>query len=139
MIRKAKKEDFEDIFKLLKELWPNEGFNKENTKSIFLEVFKDREMLVAEEDKRLIGFISLSFIKNIQDQGLIGRLEEFIVTKEHRGKGIGKEMLDAITLIAKEKNCKTIDFPSTFKRKETHKFYEKQGFRKVSYYFTKQI
>ena len=55
-IQKPKKEDFDDIFKLLKQLWPKTRFDKTLVKRIFIKtiVSGEKEYLVAKYEGRVV-------------------------------------------------------------------------------------
>jgi len=52
-------------------------------------------ILVAEEDGKLIGSITLSYPLAIRCSGPYARIEEYIVDEVARGKGIGTQLLEA--------------------------------------------
>lgn len=139
IIEKPLIEDFDRIFELLVELYPDKT-DKEKNRELFIEQFnKGREFLVAKEDDKLIGFISLFIRINLQIESKLGLIDELIINKDYKNKGIGSKLIDEITKIAKEKGCKELSTFSNFKREDTHKFYENKGFVKSSYYFWKEI
>jgi phosphinothricin acetyltransferase len=54
-------------------------------------------------------------------------IEDVAVNKDHRGKGIGKSLVEKLIEIAKQKNCDKIVLNTSEKNS---KFYEKIGFEK---------
>src|ERR1700732_4801228 len=63
----------------------------------YIEELSGKEII---EDHR--GFATYLFM----DDGCY--IEDIFVTKDHRHEGVAKEMLDKITVIAKEKGCKKL-------------------------------
>jgi len=55
-------------------------------------------------------------------------IENVIVSKDYRNKGIGKALLNEIEMIAKKLNCYYIFFVSGDNRKEAHRLYESVGY-----------
>jgi ribosomal protein S18 acetylase RimI-like enzyme len=54
-------------------------------------------------------------------------IEDVAVNKDHRGKGIGKSLVEKLIEIGKQKNCDKLVLNSSEKNS---KFYEKIGFEK---------
>jgi len=136
-IVKARPKDFKGVFILLEQLFLNEKLSKFKTKNIFIEdlTSKDSMELLLKENDEIIGYASVKFRNDIQSQGRIGYLSELIIDRANRGKGLGTKFLKEIMRMSKNKGCKEIQFPSTFKRKKAHKFYESIGFHKTAYFF----
>ena len=71
--------------------------------------------------------------------GNLGHIDELIVDKKFRGQGIGQSLLEKMTEIARENDCKRIELDSAFNRREAHVFYEKSGFENRAYLFSKKL
>ena len=140
-ITKPKKEDFDEIFPLLKQLWLKKRLNKKVLRSIFLKQLNNpnRVFLIAKHEGVVVGFISMFIRDEFIYQGKAGTLDEFIVKHGLRGQNIGTRLLRNAARIAKSKGCKAIELPSGFRRKRAHRFYEKRGFQKTDYFFRKTI
>lgn len=140
-ISKAKPNDFEEIFDLLKQLFLKNKISKKKTKEIFLNELKTKNSmeLVLKDKKKTIGYGAIKFRNDIQTQGKIGYLSELIIDESRRGKGLGTKLLKEIMKEAKKMKCKEIHFPSTFKRKKAHEFYNTLGFNKTAYFFWKKL
>jgi ribosomal protein S18 acetylase RimI-like enzyme len=150
-IRQAKKEDFEALEKLYKELEEDAVlyqpehfvFSKKGQRSQQLEQILQSEnqiMLVAEEDgdgqggfaKVVIGFAHVTFahakeISCLKSQSNI-YLQDLVVTKKLRSRGIGTLLLNAAKKYGKEKGAdffRTQVFPQN---KDGLRFYERNGF-----------
>lgn len=141
IIRAVDTKDFDDIYLLLQQLWPDKELNKKDLMEIFSRGIKSQNELYfcAELNGKVIGFCSLGFKNSLWQEGYIGYVNEIVVDKLHRGKGIGTALLKAATDAAKEKGCKRIEMDSAFQRKEAHQFYEKSGFEKRAYLFSKKL
>jgi len=87
----------------------------------------------------IIGFCSLTIKNNLWQAGNLGHIDELIVDDNYRGKGVGSKLMDEITRIAKENQCKRIELDSAFHRKEAHRFYENEGYENRAYLFSKEI
>lgn len=150
-IRQAKKEDFEALEKLYKELEEDAVlyqpehfvFSKKGQRSQQLEQILQSEnqiMLVAEDDgdgqgeaaKVVIGFAHVIFahakeVSCLKPQSNI-YLQDLVVTKELRSRGTGTLLLNAAKKYGKEKGAdffRTQAFPQN---KDGLRFYERNGF-----------
>lgn len=140
-VRKAEKEDFDHIPELFRQLWPGKSLNRDRLLSVFQSMMTsdNYELLCAEKDQRLVGFASLAVLQNFWQEGPILYITTMIVDEKHRGKGVGKALIARITEIAKEKGCAKIELESAFHRGDAHSFYEKMGFEKRAYFFSKNV
>ena len=140
-IDRAKSNDFDNVFILLKQLFSKDRLSKKKTKELFLDTLKSKNyiMLVLKSETEIIGFAALNFRNDIQTQGKVGYLSELVIDESKRGKGFGTRLLKSIMTEAKKRKCKEIHFPSTFKRKKAYAFYEALGFNKTAYFFWKKL
>jgi GNAT superfamily N-acetyltransferase len=82
-----------------------------------------------DEQHRLVGSAMA-----IVCQDIVGEcrpfmvLENMIVTQNHRGSGIGRQLIQYTENIARERGCYYIMLVSLAKRTEAHKFYEALGY-----------
>lgn len=56
-----------------------------------------------------------------------------------RGQGIGTELINKASDIARLRECRKIELDSGFPREKAHKFYERIGFEKRAYLFSKDL
>ena len=81
--------------------------------------------MVAYEGNTIIGVASIHIIYKLSRT--LGLIEDVAVNKDHRGKGIGKSLVEKLIEISKQKNCDKIVLNTSQKNS---KFYEKIGFEK---------
>jgi len=97
---------------------------------VFMESNPDYIVLVAKEGNGAVGSVM-----GIICHDLVGNcnpfmvVENVIVSSAHRGKGIGRRLMERIEEIAVEKSCDYIMFVSGNDRKGAHGFYESIGYR----------
>ena len=138
-IRTYRNEDFEGVLKLLAQLWPNKMLDR----NLLLEVFQralasDRQVyLCAIVQAQVVGFGSLTVKNNLWQQGYLATIDELVVDAEHRGAGVGTQLLQHLTSLAKKRGCHVVELDSAFHREAAHGFYEQQGFQKRAYLFSK--
>lgn len=99
------------VFDLLRQLMSgaNEesAINQPGGAETFRKVIEDGRgtVFVAEEHGDMLGLITLSYPTAIRCGGIYGSIEEFIVTEQARGKGVGSELLEVAKRRAAEKGC----------------------------------
>lgn len=140
-IREVDLHDFDQVFGLLKQLWPDKELNYAGMKKMF-----DHNAgapghfyIVAVTGPQIIGFCSLTIKHNLWQQALLGYLDEMVVEESYRGQGIGKKLVNRISEIALQQGCKCLELESSFPREKAHAFYEQLGFKKRAYHFSKTL
>ena len=81
--------------------------------------------LVMSDNKAILGVASLHIIEKLTRK--LGLIEDVAVSKNNRGLGIGKKLVEKLIQTGKEKKCDKIVLSSSEKNSE---FYEKMGFQK---------
>ena len=81
--------------------------------------------MVVFEGNTIVGVASIHIIYKLSRT--LGLIEDVAVNKDHRGKGIGKSLVEKLIEIGKQKNCDKIVLNTSEKNS---KFYEKIGFEK---------
>jgi GNAT superfamily N-acetyltransferase len=110
-IREATIEDQEEVFDLLRQLMTSANMdspiNQPSAIDTFRQVIEEGKgtVLVAEEDGKMLGLLTLSYPVAIRCGGIYSCIEEFIVTEKARGKGVGGKLLEAAIKKATEKGC----------------------------------
>jgi GNAT superfamily N-acetyltransferase len=131
-IRKGEKSDLPAVLALIRELALFEKAPDEVTNTVEdmeIDGFGERpafEFYVAEIENEIAG-LALYFIKYSTWKGKGIYLDDLIVTEKHRGKGIGKKLLDTIILEAKKINAKQMHWQVLDWNEPAIKFYEQFG------------
>ncbi len=99
----------------------------------------DYKILVAEDNESILGFIGLHLGLAFEISGKVIRIIALAVKPDCQGKGIGTKLVTESAKFAKENGVTVIGVNSGLKRELAHKFYEKQGFSRKGYSFTKVI
>ncbi|MFT4309335.1 MAG: N-acetyltransferase family protein [Candidatus Woesearchaeota archaeon] len=139
--RKALLEDYDTIMILLRDLYDHDDIDYETTKRIFGDrlLSNNNIGIVMMIDDKIIGYSHTIIVSDIQTQGSIGLLTEFVINANHRNKGHGKRLMDETINQCKENGCIELRLTSNFRRGDAHKFYEKNGFSKTAYLYWKTI
>lgn len=140
-IRDVKMKDFDAVFSLFKQLWPNKQLNKEDMFTVYsrgLEGHTDK-YICAVYDGKVIGFCAITFMNNFWQEGRIAYLYAMVVDEALRGQGIGTRLLNEAYSIASIHRCKKVELDSGFQREAAHTFYENNSYVKRAYLFSKDI
>lgn len=89
----------------------------------------------ARENGDELGALYLYLIRNDSHKEPYGLLEDLLVKKAHRKKGIGSTLVKEAIEECKRLGCYKIIGTSRMARKEVHRFYEKLGLKKYGYEF----
>jgi ribosomal protein S18 acetylase RimI-like enzyme len=141
-IRKSTIEDFEQVYVLLPQLWPDAKLNKNKLRLSFKRALNsEHQHYLCAVDKKevIIGFCSLSMRSSLWQQGSIAHIDEIIVDQEYRGRGIGTQLMTKAMKIADKIGCARIELESAFHRKQAHDFYKRLGFENRAYLFSKNL
>jgi GNAT superfamily N-acetyltransferase len=95
------------------------------------------ELLVAETDQEVVGFIALHWFHVLHLPGPTGRISAFCVDERFRSQGIGIQLLDAAERHFREKRCVKFEVMSHARRTASHQFYLKRGYVEDSKRFVK--
>lgn len=88
------------------------------------------EILVIKGDNRILGMVSLLYSISTALGGKVAILEDMIVHKDYRQKGLGKELLGEAIRFSKERNCLRLTLLTDFNNDVAIQFYQQFGFKK---------
>ena len=144
IIRKAKKSDTEAIFSLVKEL---AIFEKEpgaviiNKKTIKEHGFGKKPLFkcfVAELNEKVVG-IALFYPRYSTWKGPTLHLEDLIVTKEMKGRGIGSMLYTAFLEYANKAGVERVEWAVLDWNRPAINFYQKSGAKVLNDWRTVQM
>jgi GNAT superfamily N-acetyltransferase len=141
ILRPTKQEDFDDIVPLLKQLWPANPIDLKAARDIFTKglASDNRAYLCACQDGRIIGTCTLIVRDCLWLQADVGYLCDLVVDEKHRGSGVGTALVERATEIARQRGCRRVELDSGFHRTTAHQFYERRGFEKRAFLFSKDL
>lgn len=141
MIRKMNLNDYEDVRTLVKQIHELHLSNRPDIyndgesfpKEYFEKVLSDANNLnyVYVENKKIVGALNAS-LQHTNPLPIIKPrtyyfIENLVVDKNHRRKGIAKKLFSYLTLKAKENNIDSIELNVWAFNKDAIKFYESMG------------
>lgn len=88
------------------------------------------EILVLKGDGQILGMVSLLYSISTALGGKVAILEDMIIHKAYRQKGLGKELLGEAICFSKERNCLRLTLLTDFNNDAAINFYQHFGFKK---------
>ena len=134
-IRNLEESDLSQVAALYTLFW-NEEMNLTKMQAKFGQISSNPDyiFLCAESNGKVVGTIQGIVCEEIYgDCNPFLVMENFVIDKGNRGKGLGRQLLNELEKAGKEKNCSQIIFITETDREDTVKFYEKMGFDPTSH------
>ena len=140
-IRLADPNDFDELLVLFRQLWPTKTIIAEQLRAVFLKVIATpyKQYFCALLDGHVVGLAAISFKDNLWQEGVIAYVEELVVLDSVRGRGIGTKLLEHLFALAREHQCKRIELDTAFHRLDAQRLYERVGFEKRAFLFSKVL
>ena len=134
IIREARESDLLTIKKLTLELIEAMG----NTEGIDIKLIAENcqnllseansHILVAEIGGVVVGFVNFTTRKTILHRGLSGLIDEVIIAKSYRGKGLGKQLLSSAIEKSRQLGCCEVEVSTEKTNTKAREFYRQCGF-----------
>ena len=134
LIREARESDLLTIRKLTLELIEAMG----NTEGIDIKLIAENcqnflceansHILVAEIKGVVVGFLNFTTRKTILHRGLSGLIDELIIAKSYRGKGVGKQLLSSAIKKSRQLGCCEVEVSTEKTNIKAREFYRQCGF-----------
>jgi GNAT superfamily N-acetyltransferase len=119
-IRDARPQDADAIARLLTQLgYPTEPEAVEGR--------LDRLQVVAELDGHVVGLVHLQVSPAIERDLPAAKLGALVVDEAHRGRGIGRLLVEAMEAEARLRGCELVFLTTSERRDDAHAFYERLG------------
>ena len=96
-------------------------------------------LLVAEEEGQIVGLLHLRMEFQLHHCGTVAEIMELIVSSEVRFKGIGAALLKAAREQAIQHHCIQFEVTSNQKRKQAHRFYQREGLEQTHIKLTEAL
>ena len=90
----------------------------------------DHTAYVAAYEDKIVGWIGAAYTIMIEVMPHC-EINGLVIDEDHRGKGIGKMLIEALKGWAKEKGTDTLSLRCNVKRTEAHLFYQHLGFTEI--------
>ena len=105
-----------------------------------ISVLKNEDIIyLVYRDEKIEGFLSFKIHYYLHHDHDTGEIVELVILPEKRSLKIGKQLIEKIEEIAKDKQLEQIELSTSIYRKDAHRFYERQGYEKLHYNYTKEL
>jgi ribosomal protein S18 acetylase RimI-like enzyme len=140
-IRPAETADAGTIADLIEELARDSGWESPVTEvyTAGYLVLSGQGVLLAEEDGRTRGLISYSMRPNLYHAAETCLIEELIVRRDARGRGIGRALVEALERLAAARRCAEISVSTLPRNEAAIRFYRRLGFTDEALYLEKHL
>ncbi len=138
-IRDADKGDAEALANLMTELgYPT---STENMIRRFEKISADPSYrtLVAAQGGKVVGVAGIHLERYYEKDGLCARIMSFVVSSEHRGRGVGRALISAAEDWARESGARDVMLTAHKRRADAHQFYRQMGYEATGYRFYKEL
>ncbi len=96
-------------------------------------------VLVAEEEGRLLGVLTLHIMPVLHRPTPVGRLTALVVTERERGRGVGRALVETAERMVNQRGCSLLEVTSNLRLQEAHHFYRHLGYEETSLRFKKEL
>ena len=140
MYRKATTDDCKAVYNLICDMESRE-LPYARFREIFCNQIQDKQYycLICELENRVVGAMNLRFEQQLHHADRIAEIMEFAVCAGFRNMGIGKDILEQARIIARENGCIQIEVACNQLRKDTHRFYLREGMHNFHYKFSESL
>lgn len=95
--------------------------------------------LLLKEKEKTLGVLNLRFEEQLHHADCIAEIMELAVDPACRNNGLGKALFLHACTLAKEAGCIQIEVSCNQLRKDTHRFYLREGMHNFHYKFSKSL
>ena len=138
-IRLAQWEDTETICYLLKQMGYSQPLKVVQEQFQILSKDPNAITLVAADDLKVYGVLSLYFIPQIALQGDFAKICYLCVDENMRSKGVGHLLVKEAEQQARRRGCDRMELHSGIQRPLAHQFYLREGYIEAPKYFRKAL
>lgn len=105
-----------------------------------IEADPNQEVIVADQDGRVIGVMQLSYVPGLAFRGAWrGQIEAVRVARDVRGQRVGARMIEWANNRFRARGCRMAQLMSMQSRTDAHRFYERLGWDKSHFGFKYQL
>jgi ribosomal protein S18 acetylase RimI-like enzyme len=140
IIRKAQKTDYEEVMDLYADFvnQPDRYTKYDNDSFLKTLTIPDCAMYIAEDNNRIVGFITFSKRIVVRYPKPIVEVEEFYVVPDVRRQGVGKTLMQVVLDYAQENSCQYVMLASSKDRVGAHAFYKSLGFDEYAFHYRRK-
>jgi GNAT superfamily N-acetyltransferase len=137
-IRDARAVDVDDIARLLDQLGYATAPEAVTPRLERLAVVGDR-VFIAVDDGRVVGLAHLQVSPTLERERPAARIGALIVDESHRGRGVGRGLVQALEDEARLRGCGVLFLTTGAQRDDAHTFYERVGFAQTGRRYSRTL
>ncbi len=132
VIRRAVQADEEVLYQMLCDL-ENEVLDRTTFGLVFIKNLQQESIgyFIAESNDGPAGMASCHVQLLLHHAAPVGEIQEMYVAPALRSQGIGKALIGAVFHFAGQRGARQVEVTSNKIRRDTHRFYEREGFQKT--------
>jgi GNAT superfamily N-acetyltransferase len=144
-IRQATESDLGDVLALYAQPSMDDGqvMDLASAQQVFGEFARYpsyRLFVACGAQEQVLGSYALLIMSNLAHRGTPSAVvEDVVVSPQHQGQGIGRQMMKHAMRLAREAGCYKLALSSNIKRENAHAFYHSLGFRNHGVSFSVEI
>jgi GNAT superfamily N-acetyltransferase len=139
VIRRAQPGDSESLLPLLDQLGYRSELDDVRPRLERLLAAPDSKVLVAESEGQLVGLVTFHVFELIYRPRPQCRLTALVVDENHRRRGIGARLVEAVHQAAREHGCFRVELTTRTGRGEAIPFYTALGFTERPHRFVRML
>jgi GNAT superfamily N-acetyltransferase len=89
------------------------------------------DCLVADVDEQIVGYAVAFRLVTLYGNGIVVELQELMVAPEHRGRGVGRQLVEAVCARARSAGAVEVTVPT----RRAGAYYLRMGFEETATYF----
>lgn len=105
----------------------------------FMLGYESYVVLVAEVGGVAVGLISVSVRRTLLHAGSSAFIDELVVTRQHRGKGVAARLIAGAVDACKGRGCCEVELSTEFSNTVAREFYRSCGFREQGVFLEKGL
>jgi len=137
-IRDARLDDSPQVARLLGQLGYPTDESAVAARLERLAIVGDR-VFVAESDGQVVGLAHLQVSPAIERERPSGKVGALVVDAEHRGRGVGRALMQALEDDARLRGCGSLFLTTREARADAHAFYEQVGFERTGRRYSRTL
>jgi GNAT superfamily N-acetyltransferase len=137
-LRSALEGDAEELARLTTELGYPTSADEMSTRLHAILLRSDYFTAVADSEQEVVGYVGAAVGHLYERNGSYGRVVALVVSEQHRGRGIGKALLQFAEDWMWSCGASVVVVNSGDHRADAHHFYESQGYRRTGLRFAKE-
>ena len=133
-IQTATVDDLDTLIPMVEQYWKFEaieGFDAARIRTLLSRVFEDgslgRAWLARVYDEPA-GYLLAMYVFSLEHQGLTAEIDEFFVLPQHRGLGLGGQMLATAEAHFRAEGCTNVSLQLGRRNEDARRFYREHGF-----------